>query len=142
FRQNSSPHFACTPSSPMTANLCERGATKISTPFRSGVWFMPRRMNSTCAATTGSSTWLGLMLTRIWPEVLSSASRIAATMLSWCTCFENSLGCINYQPPPAPPPPKLPPPPENPPLEKLPPPENPPPPHPPELPPLPIVQTE
>ena len=23
----------------MTANLCERGATKINTPFRSGDWF-------------------------------------------------------------------------------------------------------
>src|SRR5208282_2868737 len=111
----------------MTANLCERGATKISTPFRSGDLFMPRRRNSACAAATGSSMCLWLMLTRISPEVLCSASRMAATISSCCRCFENFRGCINYQPPPAPPPPKLPPPPENPP----PPPEKPPPPKPP-----------
>src|ERR1039458_8518975 len=115
----------------MTANLCARGDTKISTPFRSGDWFMPRRRNSACAAATGSSMCLWLMLTRIWPEVLCSASRIAATILSWCRCLEKVRGCINYQLPPAPPPPKLPPPPENPP----PPPEKPPPPPPPENPP-------
>src|ERR1700690_69181 len=65
------------------------------------------------------------MLTRIWPDVFCSASRIVATMLSWCRCFENFRGCINYQLPPAPPPPKLPPPPEKPPppLEKPPPPQ-------------------
>src|SRR5690349_3423263 len=65
------------------------------------------------------------MLTRIWPEVLSSASRIASTMMSWCICFENSFGCISYQLPPAPPPPK-PPPLENQPPDELPPDQPPP----------------
>src|SRR5450759_2136676 len=114
----------------MTANLCVRGATKISTPFRSGDLFMPKRRNSACAAALGSSMCLGLMLTRISPEVLCSASRIAATMVSWCRCLEKVRGCISYQLPPAPPPPKLPPPPENPPLENPPPLEKPPPPQP------------
>ena len=41
--QNASPHFSCTPLSPMTAKRFERGARKIRTPFLWGDFAIPRR---------------------------------------------------------------------------------------------------
>ena len=49
-RQKSSPHFAWTASSPITAKVRDQGATKSRTPLRCFVCCMPRRRNAAWAA--------------------------------------------------------------------------------------------
>src|ERR1035437_3221474 len=82
----------------MTANLCALGATKMSTPFRSRVLGMPSWSKARWAAATASSGFRWLRKTRISPEVLLSASAIAATRLASSNWLMNALGFMAGSP--------------------------------------------
>src|SRR5215813_1381650 len=107
-------------------------------PFRAWVWAIPRRSNALSACRRTSPQNKGAIETRISPDVLCSAARIASSIRRESIDFKSFLvrpiiAVLPHQEPLAPPPPELPPPPEKPPPPPPPPPPKPPPdPRPPE----------